>query len=103
MGNPVLKMSKVRKQAWLDHAKPEDYFEMITLLSRLYAKKLYTQDFKYNSGQLLSDYHKYLLDKTKDAKFTNNIPFASSGDAPNSVVVEDDTPMDEINKMIDEL
>jgi hypothetical protein len=99
--NPVLQMSKARRQAWLDHAKPDDFFEMLTLLSRLYAKKNYTPDTNYNSGKLLADYPEYLKRKSSKKKYTNNVPFASEGDAPGSYVEE--TPMDEINKLIDEL
>lgn len=104
--HPALQMSKVRQKSWLDHAEPDDFFEMLTLLSRLYAKKIYTSKSGYNAGQLLADYPVYLKHKTENMKYTNNVPFLSSGDAPGSYVEApsgDVDPMDEINKMIDEL
>lgn len=99
--HPALHMSKVRQKAWLDHAEPDDFFEMLTMLTRLYAKKVYKAKSGYKSGQLLADYPEYLKRKVKDKVFTNNVPFLSSDDAPGSYVEE--TPMEEINKLIDEL
>lgn len=104
--NPVLKMSKMRQQAWLDHAEPDDFFEMLTLLARLYAKKIYTAKSGYKAGQLLADYPEYLKRKASEKVYTNNVPFLSSGDAPGSYVEDppqEADPMDEINKLIDEL
>ena len=104
--HPALKMSKARQQAWLNYADQDDFFEMLTMLTRLYAKKKYTPESGYRSGQLLADYPEYLVNKTKHKKFINNVPFMSSNDAPGSYTEEltkDETPMDEINRMIDEL
>lgn len=104
--HPALKMSKVRQQAWLNHADPDDFFEMLTMLTRLYAKKVYNVKLGYKSSQLLVDYPEYLERKLKNTKFTNNVPFMSSNDAPGSYVEEppkDEDPMDEINRMIDGL
>lgn len=104
--HPILKMSKARKQVWLDYAEPNDFFEMLTTLNRLYAKKIYTAKSGYKAGSLLADYPEYLKRKSKDIVHTNNVPFASSDDAPGSYVEDPPTenaPMDEINKLIDEL
>lgn len=104
--HPALHMSKVRQKAWLDHADPDDFFEMLSLLSRLYAKKKYKIKPIYNSGQLLVDYNEYIERKVKNIKFTNNVPFLSSNDAPGSYIEvppKSESTMDEINKMIDEL
>ena len=104
--NPALKMGKVRQQVWLTHADPDDFFEMITMLTKLYAKKIYKSDLGYNPSQLLTDYPEYLKRKVKGIKHTNNVPFLSSSDAPGSYVEEppkSQTAMDEINKLINEL
>jgi len=104
--NPVLKMSKVRQAAWLAHAEPDDFFEMVTLLARLYAKKIYTAKSGYKAGQLLADYPEYLKRKAQNTVFKNNVPFLSSSDAPGSYVEEPPAevdPMDEINQLIDNI
>jgi len=102
--HPVLQMSKARKQAWLDHAEPEDFFEMLTLLAQLYAKKSYVPKEGYRASGLLADYPEYLKGKVRDHQFTNNVPFLSSSDAPGSYVEEvkseEDTTLEELMDLI---
>lgn len=86
--HPATKMTKVREQAWLNHADDEDFFEMITLLSRLYHKK------KYTAGQrgykpLLEAYPDYVAEQVKNTVYKNNVPFKSSSDAPGAVAIEE--------------
>lgn len=86
--HPATKMTKVRQQMWLDHADDEDFFEMITLLSRLYHKKKYKAgDRGYKS--LIDAYPDYIKEKVKNTVFVNNVPFSSSTDAPGSIAVEE--------------
>lgn len=113
--HPVLQMSKMRQQAWLDHAEPEDFFEMLTLLCRLYAKKIYTAKSGYKGTRLIEDYPAYLRGVAERKNYPNNVPyamkslavpFASEGDAEGSYVEEpsaDKATMDEINELIDNI
>ncbi len=94
--HPALHMSKVRQQAWLDHADPEDFFEMVTLLAKLYAKKIYTPKSGYKAGRLLADYPEYVKSKAAKKVYKNNVPFLSSGDAPGSYV---GPPPEEVDPM----
>lgn len=90
--HPALKMSKAREEVWLKHADPEDFFEMITLLSQLYAKKIYTAKSGYHGNSLLASYPAYLkgkMEREADKDYTNNVPFLSSGDAPGSYVADE--------------
>ena len=93
--HPATKMTKVREQAWLKHADDEDFFEMITLLSRLYHKK------KHAAGErgykpLLEAYPEYIKEQIKNTVFVNNVPFKSSGDPPGTVTIE------EVEKTVEE-
>lgn len=86
--HPATKMTKVREQAWLKHADDEDFFEMITLLSRLYHKKKYTVGERgYKS--LIDAYPEYLKDQALKSVYKNNVPFKSSGDAPGTITLEE--------------
>lgn len=98
--HPALKMSKARKQAWLDHAEPEDFFEMVTLLAQLYAKKSYTPKQGIRSAGLLLDYPEYLKGVAQKTVYKNNVPFLSSSDAPGSYVEE---PKSEEDETLEEL
>lgn len=86
--HPATKMTKMREQAWLKHADDEDFFEMITLLARLYHKK------KYSAGQrgykpLLEAYPEYVKEVALSNVYKNNVPFKSSSDAPGSIAIEE--------------
>lgn len=57
--HPVLQMSKARRDIWLKKATPVDYFDMITLLARLYAKKTYDPGKGCIPNALFIDYQAY--------------------------------------------
>lgn len=99
--HPATKMTKVREQAWLKHADDEDFFEMITLLSRLYHKKKYLAGERgYKS--LIDAYPDYVKEKVKNTVYKNNVPFKSSGDAPGTITIEEAEKTVE-EKTLDEL
>lgn len=93
--HPATKMTKVREQAWLKHADDEDFFEMITLLSRLYHKKKYTAGER-GYKPLLEAYPDYIKEQVKNKVYVNNVPFKSSGDPPETMTVE------EVEKTVEE-
>lgn len=61
--NPALKMSKPRQQAYLERADPKDFFDTITLLAQLYAKKMYNPKVGHKPTSLLDDYEEYRKDE----------------------------------------
>jgi len=65
MAHPVLQMSKARQQVWLKEATPQDYFDMITLLARLYAKMVYDGE-KLKTNSLFVDYQEHQKSKVKE-------------------------------------
>jgi hypothetical protein len=86
--HPATKMTKAREDAWLKFADDQDFFDMITLLSRLYHKK------KYSSGErgyktLLEAYPDHVKTVALSNLYKNNVPFKSSGDAPGSIAIEE--------------
>ena len=101
--HPALQMSKARKQAWLDHAEPEDFFEMVTLLSQLYAKKSYVPKEGYRADGLLADYPYYIKGKVMNEKHVYNVPFLSPGDARGSYVEEQPSGQDKALKELMDL
>lgn len=93
--HPATKFTKARIDAWLKYADDEDFFEMLTLLSRLYHKKKYAAGERgYKS--LLDAYPDYVSEKVKNTVYKNNVPFKSSGDPPGTVSIE------EVEKTIEE-
>lgn len=93
--HPATKFTKVRIDAWLKHADDEDFFEMLTLLSRLYHKKKYAAG-EHGYKSLLDAYPDYVSEKVKNTVYKNNVPFKSSGDPPGTVSIE------EVEKTIEE-
>lgn len=87
--HPALHMSKVRQQVWLKEASDEDFFDMVTLLARLYAKRKYSAKVGYKAASLLADYPEHVKKTALEKTYKNNVPFKSSSDAPGSVVIEE--------------
>ena len=104
--HPALQMSKQREAVWLKEAQPEDFFEMVTILSQLYAKKIYTPKSGYNGDSLLASYPAYLkgkMEREADKDYTNNVPFLSSSDAPGSVLAKPEVEETETEATLKEL
>ncbi len=85
--HPATKFTKARIDAWLKYADDEDFFEMLTLLSRLYHKK------KHANGErgyknLIDAYPDYVSEKVKNTVYKNNVPFISPSDPPGTVSIE---------------
>lgn len=78
--HPALTLSKARKLAWEKYASDEEFYQYLSDLAAIYAKRHYTGRGVLNENALFLDFKKW-----KDGGFGGKITTSSTVHAPVSV------------------